>query len=111
MFLRHWRNERHQLYFAPPRPGIVVALFAEAGTFAALLLVLKYSACPANRSRVDLPLSAAQMGRWCSLPPYPLAPNLFVPIAIIAYLYLSLTYAGYPYRVRLLVLKKYRGTS
>lgn len=38
-----------------------------------------------------------------------LAPNLFVPIAIIAYLYLSLTYAGYPYLVRLLVPKKYRG--
>lgn len=38
-----------------------------------------------------------------------LAPNLFVPIAIIAYLYLSLTYAGYPYLVRLLVPKSTAG--
>ena len=26
-----------------------------------------------------------------------MAPELFVPISIIAYLYLSLTYGGYPY--------------
>ncbi len=38
-----------------------------------------------------------------------LAPKLFVPISIIAYLYLSLTYAGYPYLIKLLVPKKYRG--
>lgn len=37
-----------------------------------------------------------------------LAPNLFVPIAIIAYLYLSLTYAGYPYRAPA-GTEKYRG--
>ena len=30
-----------------------------------------------------------------------LAPKLFVPISIIAYLYLSLTYAGYPYLIKL----------
>lgn len=30
--------------------------------------VLKYSACPPTKPR-RLPLSAAQMGRWCSLPP------------------------------------------
>jgi oxaloacetate decarboxylase beta subunit len=38
-----------------------------------------------------------------------MAKELFVPIAIIAYLYLSLTYAGYPYLVRWLVPEKYRG--
>jgi oxaloacetate decarboxylase beta subunit len=32
-----------------------------------------------------------------------------VPISIIAYLYLSLTYAGYPYLIRWLIPKKYRG--
>ncbi len=37
--------------------------------------VLKYSACPPTKPR-RLPLSAAQMGRWCSLPLI-LAPNLF----------------------------------
>ena len=38
-----------------------------------------------------------------------LAPKLFVPISVIAYLYLSLTYAGYPTLVKWLVPKKYRG--
>ena len=38
-----------------------------------------------------------------------LAPELFVPISIIAYLYLSLTYGGYPFLIKLLVPKKYRG--
>ena len=38
-----------------------------------------------------------------------LAPELFVPISVIAYLYLSLTYAGYPTLVKMLVPKKYRG--
>jgi Na+-transporting methylmalonyl-CoA/oxaloacetate decarboxylase beta subunit len=38
-----------------------------------------------------------------------LAKDLFVPITIVAYLYLSLTYGGYPFLVRLLVPKKYRG--
>jgi oxaloacetate decarboxylase beta subunit len=37
------------------------------------------------------------------------APDLFVPISIIAYLYLSLCYAGYPYLIKLMVPEKYRG--
>jgi oxaloacetate decarboxylase beta subunit len=38
-----------------------------------------------------------------------LAKHLFVPITIVAYLYLSLTYGGYPFLVRFLVPKKLRG--
>ncbi len=38
-----------------------------------------------------------------------LARDLFVPITIVAYLYLSLCYAGYPYLVKLLVPKHLRG--
>ena len=38
-----------------------------------------------------------------------LAKDLFVPITIVAYLYLSLTYGGYPFLVRLLVPKELRG--
>ncbi len=39
-----------------------------------------------------------------------LAPELFVPIAVVAYLYLGLTYGGYPYLIKLMVPKKIRGT-
>ncbi len=37
-----------------------------------------------------------------------LAKDIFVPITIVAYLYLSLTYGGYPYLIKLLVPKQYR---
>ncbi len=38
-----------------------------------------------------------------------LAKDLFVPITIVAYLYLSLTYGGYPYLIKLLIPKRLRG--
>jgi len=37
-----------------------------------------------------------------------LAKNLFVPITVVAYLYLGLTYGGYPYLVKLMVPKRLR---
>ncbi|MBF0422072.1 MAG: sodium ion-translocating decarboxylase subunit beta [Magnetococcales bacterium] len=38
-----------------------------------------------------------------------LAPDIFVPITVVAYLYLGLTYGGYPYLIKLLVPKHIRG--
>lgn len=40
-----------------------------------------------------------------------LAPELFVPITVVAYLYLGLTYGGYPYLIKLMVPKSIRGTE
>jgi oxaloacetate decarboxylase beta subunit len=37
-----------------------------------------------------------------------LAKELFVPITVVAYLYLGLTYGGYPYLIKLMVPKKLR---
>ncbi len=37
-----------------------------------------------------------------------LAKHLFVPITVVAYLYLGLTYGGYPYLVKLLIPKRLR---
>ncbi|MBI1206461.1 MAG: Na+-translocating decarboxylase subunit beta [Azospirillum sp.] len=37
-----------------------------------------------------------------------LAKNLFVPIAVVAYLYLGLTYGGYPFLIKLMVPKRLR---
>ena len=39
-----------------------------------------------------------------------LAPELFVPITVVAYLYLGLTYGAYPYLIKLMVPKSIRGT-
>ncbi len=40
-----------------------------------------------------------------------LAPELFVPITVVAYLYLGLTYGGYPYLIKLMIPKRIRGIA
>jgi oxaloacetate decarboxylase beta subunit len=40
-----------------------------------------------------------------------LSPNLFVPITVVAYLYLGLAYGGFPYLVKLMVPKQIRGNQ
>jgi Na+-transporting methylmalonyl-CoA/oxaloacetate decarboxylase beta subunit len=37
-----------------------------------------------------------------------LARDLFVPITVVAYLYLGLTYGGYPYLIKLMIPEKLR---
>ncbi|MBM5810930.1 MAG: sodium ion-translocating decarboxylase subunit beta [Gammaproteobacteria bacterium] len=90
-----------------PFRSMCIALFAELGTLLVLPLAvaagftLKEAAAVAMVGSADGP-----MVLYTSLI---LADDLFVPITIVAYIYLSLTYAGYPYLVRLLVPKELRG--
>ncbi len=90
-----------------PWASIVVALFAEAGTFFTLVLGIKLG-LPANEAASIAVIGGAD-GPMVLFTSLVLAKNLFVPISIIAYLYLSLTYAGYPYLIKLMIPKKYRG--
>lgn len=89
-----------------PFTSIFLAVCAELGTFLtipiahAFGLTLKESASVAMIGGADGP-----MVLFTSLT---LAKDLFVPITVVAYLYLGLTYGGYPYLVRLLVPKKLR---
>lgn len=89
-----------------PFASIFLALCAELGTFltvpiaSALGLSLKESASVAMVGGADGP-----MVLFTSLA---LAKHLFVPITVVAYLYLGLTYGGYPYLVKLLVPKRLR---
>ena len=92
---------------ANPWTSIIIAIFAEAGTFAALALGVSIGLTPREAAAVaSIGGADGPMVLFTSLT---LAPALFVPISVIAYLYLSLTYAGYPTLVKLLVPKKYRG--
>lgn len=93
---------------AKPWSSIIVAILAELGTFAALILgVIVFG--------LDAPVAAAIAtiggadGPMVLVGSLMMAPELFVPISIIAYLYLSLTYGGYPFIIKALVPKKYRG--
>lgn len=94
------------MLIAPVR-CMIIAIMAELGTVltfpiaVAMGLTYKEAAAVAMVGGADGP-----MVLYASLI---LARDLFVPITIVAYLYLSLTYAGYPYLVRLLVPKELRG--
>jgi oxaloacetate decarboxylase beta subunit len=90
-----------------PWACIIVAIFAEMGTFATLVIGLKLGLQPGEAAAVATIGGAdGPMVLFTSLM---LAKDLFVPISIIAYLYLSLTYVGYPYLVKLLIPARYRG--
>mgnify|MGYP000106583350 CR=1 FL=1 len=89
-----------------PVTSIFLALCAELGTFltipiaASMGLSLKESASVAMVGGADGP-----MVLFTSLV---LAKHLFVPITVVAYLYLGLTYGGYPYLVKLLIPQRLR---
>jgi Na+-transporting malonate decarboxylase carboxybiotin decarboxylase subunit len=90
-----------------PWACIIVAIFAEMGTFVTLIIGLQFGLPPGEAAAVATIGGAdGPMVLFSSLM---LAKDLFVPISIIAYLYLSLTYVGYPYLVKLLIPAKYRG--
>ena len=90
-----------------PWASIIVAIFAEMGTFVTLVVGYKLGLPIGDAAAVAIIGGAdGPMVLYTALLK---APDLFVPISIIAYLYLSLTYAGYPYLIKLLVPEKYRG--
>ncbi len=89
-----------------PYTSMFIALCAEFGTIITLPIAhafgftLKESAAIAMVGGADGP-----MVLFTSLQ---LAKELFVPISVVAYLYLGLAYGGYPYLIRLMVPKKLR---
>ncbi|MDO4560643.1 MAG: Na+-transporting malonate decarboxylase, carboxybiotin decarboxylase subunit [bacterium] len=90
-----------------PFTSIFIALCAEAGTFIALVIGVYLGLAPQEAASVAI-IGGAD-GPMVLFGSLMMAPKLFVPISIIAYLYLSLTYAAYPYLIKKLVPAKYRG--
>lgn len=94
------------MLIAPVR-CMIIAVLAELGTLLtfpiAVGLGLHYNEAAAI---AVVGTADAPMVLYASLL---LARDLFVPITIVAYLYLSLTYGGYPYLIRLLIPKELRG--
>lgn len=92
---------------ASPFSSMVIAIFAELGTILtfpiAVAMKLSYNEAAA------IAMVGGADGPMVLYTSLMLARELFVPITIVAYLYLSLTYGGYPYLVRLLVPKRLRG--
>jgi oxaloacetate decarboxylase beta subunit len=91
---------------AYPFTSMLIAMFAELGTVLTFPIATAFGLNLGEAAAVSVIGGAdGPMVLYTSLM---LAKNLFVPITIVAYLYLSLTYGGYPFLVRLLVPKRYR---
>jgi sodium ion-translocating decarboxylase beta subunit len=90
-----------------PLRTMFVALCAELGTLLTFPIAVAMGFTYKDAAAIAMVGSAdGPMVLYASLI---LAKDLFVPITIVAYLYLSLTYAGYPYLVRLMIPKHLRG--
>lgn len=92
---------------ARPFSSMFIAICAELGTMAVLPIGIALGLHP--REAASIAMVGGADGPMVLYTSLVLAKHLFVPITVVAYLYLSLTYAGYPYIVRLLIPKKYRG--
>lgn len=92
-----------------PFISMTIALFAEAGTILTYPIARLMGLSEGASAAVSIIGGAdGPMVLFASLK---LAPELFVPISIVAYLYLSLTYGGYPYLIKLLIPKDKRGKA
>lgn len=92
---------------AHPFISMTIALFAELGTIVTFPIAKLMGLSDGAAAAASIIGGAdGPMVLFASLK---LAPEYFVPISIVAYLYLSLTYGGYPYLVKLLIPRHLRG--
>jgi oxaloacetate decarboxylase beta subunit len=92
---------------ARPFQSMILALFAELGTVLTLPIAVAMGMTPKEAASVAMIGGAdGPMVLFTSLI---LAKDLFVPITVVGYLYLGLTYGGYPYLIKLLIPKRLRG--
>ena len=94
---------------ARPFTSMFIALFAELGTFVAFPLAIAFG-LELNDAAAAATIGGAD-GPMILFASLILSHDLFVPITVVAYLYLGLTYGGYPFLIRLLVPRRIRGIA
>ncbi len=92
---------------ARPFQSMFIALCAELGTVVAFPLAHAFGLSLADSAAVAT-IGGAD-GPMILFTSLILSEDLFVPITVVAYLYLGLTYGGYPYMIKLLVPRHIRG--
>lgn len=92
-----------------PFTSMFIALFAELGTILAYPIGRAFGLSYGEAAAIAIVGTAD--GPMVLFSSMMLAPQLFVPITVIAYLYLSLTYGGYPFLIRLMIPKDLRGIT
>lgn len=91
---------------ARPFLSMFLAVCAELGTFLTVPIAMAMGLSPKDAASVAMIGGAdGPMVLFTSLQ---LSPKLFVAITVVAYLYLGLTYGGYPYLIKLLVPRRLR---
>ncbi|MEN6391767.1 MAG: sodium ion-translocating decarboxylase subunit beta [Syntrophomonas sp.] len=90
-----------------PFTCMLIALFAELGTIVTYPIAIAMGLTPGQAAAAAIVGGAD--GPMVLFSSMMLAPEIFVPITVIAYLYLSLCYGGYPYIIKLLIPKELRG--
>ncbi len=91
---------------ARPFQSMILALFAELGTVVTLPIAIWLGLEP--REAASVALIGGADGPMVLFASLILAKDLFVPITVVGYLYLGLTYGGYPYLIKLLIPKHLR---
>lgn len=89
-----------------PFLSIFLALFAEMGTF--LVVPIASAMGMSLNDSASIAMVGGADGPMVLFTSMILSKDLFVPITIVAYLYLGFTYGGYPYLIKLLVPKHIR---
>ncbi len=85
---------------AKPFMSMFLAVFAEAGTIFTLPIALAVGLTPKEAAAISLVGGAdGPMVLFGSLM---MAKDLFIPITVVAYVYLSICYAGYPFLARII---------
>lgn len=90
-----------------PFSSMFLAVCAELGTFLAVPIAIYFGF--SLKDAASAAMVGGADGPMVLFTALNLSKNLFVPITVVAYLYLGLTYGGYPYLIRLLIPKKLRG--
>lgn len=95
--------------FVMQRPfrSMFIAICAELGTLIAFPLGV-WMGLPLNEAAATSTIGGAD-GPMVLFSALVLAPEIFVPITVVGYLYLGLTYGGYPYLIKAFVPKSIRG--
>ena len=97
--------------FVMQRPfrSMFLAICAELGTLVAFPLGV-WMGLPLNEAAATATIGGAD-GPMVLFASLVLAPSIFVPITVVGYLYLGLTYGGYPYLIKLMVPKRLRAVQ
>jgi carboxybiotin decarboxylase len=96
-------------FIGNPKLSLMLAIPAELGTFLTFPIAIWMGLNPKEAAAIATIGGAdGPMVLFASLK---LAKHLFVPISVVSYLYLSIVYSGYPFLIKALVPKKYRGIA